>query len=94
MTEQWIPEMPWDYQQIEGHDLLAVFLDAVNRAYEQGVDENDGINSGLMEVCRIIAWEMDELPMPPEQSDKRTLLIQHVLHRLGDQGAGCGSDHH
>jgi hypothetical protein len=88
VPEEFVPESPWDFQQIEGHDLIQVFKDACILAGENGADQTDELKSGLMEVFRVLAWEMDELPMPPEQNDKRTLLIQHVLHRVGDQGNG------
>lgn len=87
MTEI-VPEQPWDYQRLPGHDLLQTFINAHEAAENAGADLEDAIQSGLMEVLRIMAWEMDEMPLPAEQPDKRTMLIQHVLHRLGDQGNG------
>ena len=81
------PQMPWDYQQIEGHDLVQVFKDAWARADEAGA-EGERSRSGLLAVLKMLAWEMDALPMPADTNDQRTLLIQHVLHRIGDQGNG------
>lgn len=89
--EAFVPEMPWDWQLVEGHDLVNVFTDAFLVADTQGADRRDALNSGLLAVLKVLAWEMDELPMPPEEADKRTLLIQHVLHRVGDQGNGNGN---
>ena len=86
--EAFVPEMPWDWQLVEDHDLVEVFKQAWYRAQEHGAENEDAITSGLMEVFRVLSWEMDSLPMPPEPADKRTLLIQHVLHRVGDQGNG------
>lgn len=88
MTDEVNLQAPWDYQQIEGHDLMQVFQDSCDLAEAHGAEGPDIYQSGLMEVLRVLAWEMDALPMPPDQPDKRTLLIQHVLHRLGDQGNG------
>ena len=89
--EAFVPEMPWDWQLVEGHDLVAVFKAAWFTAEEMGAENEDAITSGLMEVLRVLAWEMDALPMPPDEADNRTLLIQHVLHRVGDQGNGNGN---
>lgn len=81
-------EFPWDYQQVAGHDLVEVFKDAWYRAQEMGAENEDAITSGLMEVFRVLAWELHDLPLPPDPLDRRTLMAQHVLHRVGDQGNG------
>lgn len=83
-----VPEeltFPWDHQRVT--DLVQVFKDAWQAADEQGAEGERSL-CGLLAVLRVLAWELDALPVPEDPSIQRTLLIQHVLHRLGDQGNG------
>lgn len=82
-----LPENPWEFQDIPGHDLLAIFKQKWHEADQAGA-EGERVLSGLLAVLRCLAWEMDNMPLPKDAPDQRTMLIQHVLHRIGDQGNG------
>lgn len=83
-----LPENPWDFQQIPGHDLLVVFQKAWREVNPYGPGADETLRAGLLAVLRCLAWEMDNMPLPKDAPDQRTMLIQHVLHRVGDQGNG------
>lgn len=71
----------------EMNDIVQVFKDAWHEADDAGA-VGERTETGLQAVFRALAWEMEQIPTPPDPLGVKSQLIQHVLHRLGDQGAG------
>lgn len=82
------PDLPWEYQEMEDHDLVPIFIQALALAEENGADPDDAVTSGLMAVLKVISWELHDLSCAPDPLARRSAMCQHVLHRLGDQGNG------
>lgn len=74
-------------EEPEWPDIVAIFKEAWHKADEAGA-VGERVESGLKAVFKVVAWEMHDLPLPPDPLGRRTLLCQHVLHRAGDQGNG------
>lgn len=75
---------PWEFPT----DMIELFDSKFHEADNSGASTEEAFSYALKAVLRILAWELDGIPVPPDGLGAKTLMAQHVLHRIGDQGNG------